>query len=83
MPTYKDRALRHAESIGVYEYKVNGKYMEYWSLFYDGFYFYRYDIEADNTTVICHLPWRKEEGFPVPAFLLSETGATLYNYLVG
>lgn len=81
---FKDLALRHAEKIGVYEYKVNGKYMEYWSLFDEGFYFFRTDLNTLQREEVCHLHWVKSEGYPVPAFLLTDvTGYTKYNYFCG
>lgn len=86
--THKDLfdqlALRHAEDIGVYEYKVNGQYMEYWSLFDEGFYFFRTDLNTLEREEVCHLHWAKGEGYPVPAFLLTDgTGFTKYNYFCG
>lgn len=81
---YKDMALRYAERHGVYEYKVNQQYMEYWSMYERGFYFYRIDLDTDERTEVCHLPWKKEDGYPVPAFLLTEVeGFTKYNYFEG
>lgn len=81
---YKDIALRYAERHGVYEYKVNQKYMEYWSLYDRGFYFYRIDLDTEERTEVCHLPWKKEDEYPVPAFLLTEVeGYTKYNYFKG
>ena len=81
---FKDLALRHAEKIGVYEYQVNKNYMEYWSLFDEGFYFFRTDLNTLEREEVCHLHWVKGEGYPVPAFLLTEvTGYTKYNYFCG
>ena len=81
---FKDLALRYAERHGVYEYSVNKNYMEYWSLYDQGFYFYRIDLNTSEREEVCHLPWRKEDGYPVPAFLLTEvTGYTKYNYFEG
>ena len=80
---FKEIALRHAEDIGVYEYKVNGKYMEYWSLFDEGFYFFRTDLDTLEREEVCHLHWVKGEGFPVPAFLKTPEGYTKYNYFCG
>ena len=81
---YKDIALRYAEKHGVYEYKVNKSFMEYWSLYDEGFYFYRIDLDTNERTEVCHLPWKKEDGYPVPAFLLTEVeGYTKYNYFEG
>ena len=85
--THKDLfdsiALRHAEEIGVYEYKVNGSYMEYWSLFDEGFYFFRTDLNTLEREEVCHLHWVKEEGYPVPSFLHTPEGYTKYNYFCG
>ena len=81
---FKGIALRHAEEIGVYEYQVNGSYMEYWSMFDEGFYFFRTDLNTLQREEVCHLHWVKQEGYPVPAFLLTEvTGFTKYNYFCG
>ena len=81
---FKDLALRHAEKIGVYEYQVNKNYMEYWSLYDEGFYFFRTDLNTLEREEVCHLHWVKGEGYPVPAFLLTEvTGYTKYNYFCG
>ena len=85
--THKDLfegiALRHAEEIGVYEYKVNGSYMEYWSMFDEGYYFFRTDLNTLEREEVCHLHWVKSEGYPVPAFLKTPEGATKYNYFCG
>lgn len=83
MNDYNRIALCHAEDIGVYEYKVNGKYMEYWSMFDEGFYFFRTDLDTFERTEVCFLHWEKDEGFPVPAFLLTSEGFTKYNYFCG
>ena len=80
---FKHLALLYGERHGVYEYKVTKEFMEYWSLYDDGFYFYRIDLNTNERTEVCHLPWRKEDGYPVPAFLLSKEGYTLYNYFEG
>lgn len=85
--THKDLfesiALRHAEKIGVYEYKVNGSYMEYWSMYEDGFYFFRTDLNTLEREEVCRLRWAKENGYPVPSFLLTPEGHTKYNYFCG
>ena len=85
--THKDLfdhlALLYAEKHGVYEYKVNQNYMEYWSMYERGYYFYRIDLNTNERTEVCHLPWRKEDGYPVPAFLRTEKDGTLYNYFEG
>lgn len=76
-------ALVYAERIGVYEYKVNGKYMEYWSFYgEEGWYFVRYDLEAAKETFRgANIPWEPDE--KIPAFLLTSDGGTLYNYMEG
>ena len=86
--THKDLfetlALRYAEKHGVYEYTVNKEYMEYWSLYDEGFYFYRIDLNTSEREEVCHLPWSKADGYPVPAFLKTEVeGYTKYNYFEG
>ena len=80
---YKEKALRYAEEHGMYEYKVNGKYMEYWSLYSDGFHFYRVDLDTEAWEEAGAIAWDVQEGKPVPAFLKTETGTTLYNYYCG
>lgn len=74
-------ALKYAESIGVYEYEVNDHFMEYWSFYgNEGWYFIRYDLEACKEVFRgANIPW---EGL-IPRFLLTESGATKYNYLEG
>lgn len=83
MPDYDQKALEYAEKIGVYEYKVNGKYMEYWSFYgHEGWYFVRYDLEAGKEAFRgANIPWDDNAG--IPAFLRTEKGATLYNYMEG
>ena len=78
---YSHLALVHAEEIGVIEYKVNGRYMEYWSfLENEGFYFIRHDLDSGKDVFRgANIPY---DGV-VPAFLMTETGATLYNYMEG
>ena len=81
---WEHEALAYAERIGVYEYKVNGKYMEYWSFYgkEEGWYFVRYNLEAGKEVFRgANIPWDDDAG--IPDFLLAENGATLYNYLEG
>lgn len=81
---FKDLALRHAEKTGIYQYKVNKNYMEYWSLYDDGFYFFRKDLDTLKREEVCHIPWNKNDGTPIPAFLQTDIMKTaLYNYFVG
>lgn len=84
MPDYDQKALEHAERIGVYQYKVNGHYMEYWSFFGqdEGWYFVRYDLDAGKEVFRgANIPWDDNAG--IPAFLLAANGGTLYNYMEG
>ena len=83
MEDYKQKALCYAEKHGIYEYDVNGKYMEYWSMYDEGFYFWRVNLDTNGRSLVCHLEWHKEDGIPIPAFLTTEDGATKYNYFVG
>ena len=81
---WKDEALRRAELIGVYEYAVNGRFMEYWSFFGkgEGWYFVRYDLGRGKEVFRgANIPWDDEA--QIPAFLKTEDGATKYNYLEG
>lgn len=80
---FKELALSYAEKHGIIEYKVNSNYMEYWSLYEEGFYFYRVDLNTDGKCQVCHLEWHKEDGYPIPAFLVTREGHTLYNYFEG
>lgn len=80
---YELKALKYAEEIGVIEYRVNGKYMEYWSFYgREGWYFVRYDLDAGKETFRgANIPWEPDE--KIPAFLLASGGGTLYNYMQG
>lgn len=81
---WQREALVHAKTIGVYEYEVNGKYMEYWSFYGqgEGWYFVRYDLEAGKEAFRgANIPWDDTAG--IPAFLRTEDGATRYNYMEG
>lgn len=81
---FKSLALHYAEEHGIIEYEVNKEYMEYWSLYDDGFHFYRVDLNTNEKSHVCHLEWYKSEGYPIPAFLLTEVkGFTKYNYYEG
>ena len=76
-------AIAYAEEIGVYEFKVNGKFLEYWSFFGkdEGWYFVRYDMEKKKEVFRgANIPWDDAAG--VPAFLHGPDG-TLYNYFTG
>ena len=79
--TNEQKAIARAEKIGVYEYKVNGKYMEYWSFYgSEGWYFVRYDLEEGKEAFRgANIPYAGV----IPKFLLSDSGASLYNYMVG
>ena len=84
--TYREKALKRAEEIGVCEYKVNGRYMEYWSFFGigEGWYFIRHDLKKGKDVFRgANIPWDDRADNPIPAFLRAEGGGALYNYLVG
>lgn len=76
-------ALKYAEEIGVYEYRVNGCLMEYWSYYgSEGWYFVRYDLVNKKEVFRgANIPWDPNLG--IPAFLKTDSGATLYNYMEG
>jgi len=78
-------ALFHAEKIGVYEYKLNGDWMEYWSYFPgEGFRFIQYNVQDGMEYRDGFIPWDlQRDRRPIPAFLISEHGGTLYNYNIG
>lgn len=80
---FADLALRYAETHGVIEYNVNKEFMEYWSLYDDGFRFIRIDLNTSDREEVCHLPWNKEDGYPIPSFLMTSYGTTKYNYFEG
>lgn len=77
------KALVYAEKIGVYEYKVNGNLMEYWSFYgSEGWYFIRYDLDLGKEVFRgANIPWDASLEKPIPAFLHS--GGTAYNYMQG
>ena len=80
--TNEEKALRYAEEIGVYEYAVNGKYMEYWTFYgAEGWYFVRYDLEEGKEAFRgANIPF---DG-TIPKFLLADgLRATKYNYMTG
>lgn len=81
MKDYKLLALLHAEDIGVIEYSVSGSVMSYWTLYDDGFWFVEYDLLSGLETRELEIPYII--GDPVPEFLLSAHGGTLYNYFEG
>ena len=78
-------ALFHAEKIGITEYVLNDDWMEYWSFFPgEGFRFIRYNVQDGTEYRDGFIPWNgKNDNRPVPAFLKTEDGATLYNYNCG
>ena len=83
---YELEALKHAEEIGVLEWKVNGNIMEYWSFFGqgEGWYFVRHDLDKKKDVFRgANIPWDSSLPQPIPAFLMTERGATLYNYMQG
>lgn len=77
-------ALIYAERYGIYEYKVNGMWIEYWSFFSgEGFRFIRHHLLTGEENRDVLIPWTAQDDMPVPAFLRSENGGCLYNYNVG
>ena len=80
---YNQKALRYAEEHGMYEYKVNGKYMEYWSLYDEGFYFFRVDLDTNKRTTLGNIAWNPCQNYPIPTFLMNKSGTTFYNYYCG
>lgn len=82
-PEYEKKALAYAERIGIYEYQVNGRFLEYWAFFgkSEGWYFVRYDLDAEREVFRgANIPWCMDA--ESPTFLKSEAG-TKYNYMVG
>jgi len=82
MDWYEEKALKYAEKIGVYEYNVNKRFMEYWSFYgSEGWYFVVYDLDKEKEVFRgANIPFR--DGV-VPRFLLTDDGATKYNYMTG
>ena len=79
-----------AEHIGVYEFVVNGNWLEYWSFYPgEGFRFVQFDLTTGEENRDGFIPWKKEDGIPVPSFL-KEVDANnealwwcKYNYNIG
>jgi hypothetical protein len=83
---WEAEALKYAESIGVYEYKVNGRFIEYWTFYgqSEGWYFVRYDLREKRERFRgANIPWDSDVCLPAPGFLRTKGGATKYNYMVG
>lgn len=84
MSYYELEAQKYAEERGIIEYDVNGMFMEYWSFYgqSEGWYFVRYDL-AHKKEVFrgANIPWTGMTS--IPKFLLTESGATKYNYMTG
>lgn len=83
LTSYEEKALAYAEEIGVYEYAVNGKYIEYWSFYpSEGWYFVRYDLDLCKEVFRgANIPFGDGT---IPRFLLADgLRATKYNYEVG
>lgn len=78
---YSRSALIYAENNGVYEYSVSGNRMEYWSLYDDGFFRYRVNLDTSAKEEVDHIDW--QPGDEIPPFLLSQKGYPLYNYFEG
>lgn len=80
---YTAKARERAEAIGVTEYSVNGRFMEYWSFYgSEGWYFVRHDLDkGEDVFRGANIPFGEDS--PIPAFLLTKTGATLYNCCLG
>lgn len=80
---YREKqALIYAEQIGIYEYEVNGDWMEWFSFYHgEGWYFVRRNLLDGDERRELAIEW--SELLPVPKFLKTESGATKYNYNVG
>lgn len=80
---WNQKALIHAEDIGVYEYAVSGTIMQWWSFYgpAEGWVFVQYDLSTDAEIFRgANIPWM---GY-IPEFLKDPvTGATRYNYMCG
>lgn len=76
------KALAYCERVGIYEYQVNGHLLEYWTFYgqSEGWMFVRYDLEQEKEVFRgANIPWNGT----IPKFLLTEDGATKYNYMEG
>jgi hypothetical protein len=81
---WKAEALKYAETVGIYEYELNGRFMEYWSFYGqgEGWMFVRYDLGQRREAFRgANIPWDGET--QIPRFLLTPDKATKYNYMVG
>lgn len=79
---WKSEAIKRAETIGVYDYAVNDRFMEYWSFFgkKEGWYFIRYDLGRGKEVFRgANIPWDGEA--QVPSFLKTAEGEPKYNYM--
>lgn len=86
MSKYELEALKYAEEVGIIEYKVNGNLMEYWTFYgqSEGWRFVRYDLDKKKEVFRgAAIPWNASLENPIPAFLMTERGSTLYNYMQG
>jgi len=77
-------AQMYAEKNGIYEYKSNGLWIEYWSFFTgEGFRFIRHNLVTDEENRDVLIQWEPTGHYPVPAFLKGPNGGALYNYNCG
>jgi len=84
------QAVLYAEKTGITEYEVNDDgWFEYWSFFPgEGFRFIQHNLNDGEEHRDGFIPWKKEDGIPVPSFLKEYNGKqrmwwTKYNYNVG
>ena len=78
---YERKALLYAEQIGIYEYSVNAEFIEYWSLYDEGFIFVKRNLDTGTETRELRIPWTGTDC--IPDFLRGKFGGTLYNYFCG
>lgn len=75
-------AIRYAEKIGVYVFKVKWPEIRYWSFYgEEGWLFVRHNLVTGEETRKRRVKWRGPDS--IPGFLLTANGATKYNYFVG
>lgn len=80
------KSLHYAEEKGIIEYRLNGRFMEYWTFYgkSEGWYFVRYDLEKDEEVFRgANIPWDESAEQPIPAFLIAKNGGFMYNYMEG
>ena len=78
---WQTEAQDYAETVGLGEYEVNGKFLEYWTFYSEGWYFVKFDLELRKEVFRgAFIP--KGDDCWIPRFLQAAKGVK-YNYEVG